>query len=150
MRRFIRKLSLGSAAVLALCIGGAALDYTADPVSAAAIPGNFVTSGCPPSVSQASESWRGGDAFRGDAFRKDDIRWAQLKLRYRGLYRGSLDGVLGPETRQALEQFQKNTGLDQTVLLDAQTSGKRAPANTEVFTRIRHAGQYGPRRNNDR
>ena len=72
--------------------------------------------GCPSAVSPTSESWRGGDAFR-----KDDIRWAQVELRYRGLYKGSLDGVLGPETRQALGQFQKNNALTRTASLDAQT-----------------------------
>ena len=38
-----------------------------------------------------------------------------------GLYNGSLDGVVGPETKRALEQFQKNNGLDRTARLDQQT-----------------------------
>ena len=116
MRKFIRKCALGIASVLALSIAGAALDYAADPGNAVADSGNTITTGSTPAVSRTPESWRSGDFIR-----KDDIRWAQLELRYRGLYKGSLDGVLGPETRQALAQFQKNNGLDQTVSLDAQT-----------------------------
>jgi peptidoglycan hydrolase-like protein with peptidoglycan-binding domain len=52
---------------------------------------------------------------------KDDVRQAQLELRNMGLYNGSLDGVVGPETKRGLEQFQKNNGLDRTATLDGQT-----------------------------
>ena len=38
---------------------------------------------------------------------KDDIRSAQLELRNMGLYAGSLDGIAGPETKRALDQFQE-------------------------------------------
>src|ERR1700760_4401900 len=102
MRKLIRKFVLGTASVLALGIGGAALDYGADPSNAAADSGNAITAGNTPAVSQTLASWRGGDFIR-----KDDIRWAQLELRYRGLYKGSLDGVLGPKTRPDLAPFQK-------------------------------------------
>ena len=109
MRKLIRKLLLGTASVLALGIGGAALDYSADagnPVNAAAMPPG----------AQTSDS-----SLTGDALRKDDIRWAQVELRDQGLYKGSLDGILGPETKRALGQFQKNTGLGRTASLDAPT-----------------------------
>ncbi|MBV8738890.1 MAG: peptidoglycan-binding protein [Alphaproteobacteria bacterium] len=67
---------------------------------------------------------------------------AQLELRSRGLYKGSLDGILGPETKRALEQFQRTNGLGRTALLDAQTfealtensgagMGSSAPPDTE-------------------
>ena len=116
MRKFIRKCALGIASVLALSIAGTALDYAADPGNAVADSDNTITAGSTPAVFQTPENWRASDFIR-----KDDIRWAQLELRYRGLYKGSLDGVLGPKTRQALAQFQKNNGLDQTASLDAQT-----------------------------
>jgi peptidoglycan hydrolase-like protein with peptidoglycan-binding domain len=69
-----------------------------------------------PAASRASESLGTGDSLR-----KDDVRWAQVELRYRGLYKGSLDGVLGPQTKRALTQFQQNSGLTRTASLDAQT-----------------------------
>ena len=116
MRKLIRKFVLGTTSVLALGIAGAALDYAVDPGNAAANAGSPAVAGSTGAVSQTSESWRSGDFIR-----KDDIRWAQLKLSYRGLYKGSFDGVLGPETRWALAQFQKRSGLGQTASLDAKT-----------------------------
>jgi peptidoglycan hydrolase-like protein with peptidoglycan-binding domain len=109
MRKLIRSLLLGAASVLALGIGGAALNYAADA-------GNPVDAATMPPAAQTSDS-----SLTGDAFRKDDIRWAQVELRGQGLYKGSLDGILGPETKQALCQFQKSTGLGWTASLDAQT-----------------------------
>jgi peptidoglycan hydrolase-like protein with peptidoglycan-binding domain len=109
MRKLIRKLLLGTASVLALGIGGAALDYAVDA-------GNPVNAATMPPAAQTSDS-----SMTGDALRKDDIRWAQVELRHKGLYKGSLDGILGPETRRALGQFQKNNGLGRTASLDAQT-----------------------------
>jgi peptidoglycan hydrolase-like protein with peptidoglycan-binding domain len=109
IKKLIGKFVVGIALVPALGIGSAALDY-------AAAASDRVTAGGIPAVFQPSESRRDGDLLR-----KNDVRWAQLELRYRGLYKGSLDGVLGPETRRALAQAQKNNGLQRTVSLDAQT-----------------------------
>ena len=44
-----------------------------------------------------------------------------MELRNIGLYKGSLDGILGPETKQAVEQFQKNNGLNPTATVDDET-----------------------------
>ena len=52
---------------------------------------------------------------------KDDIREAQLELRHSGLYNGSIDGVIGPQTKQALLRFQRDNGLEQTATLDGLT-----------------------------
>jgi Putative peptidoglycan binding domain len=147
MRKLLWKFVLGIASVLALGIGGAALDYAADPGNAVADSGDAIIAGSTPAVSQTPESWRSVDFIR-----KDDIRWAQLELRYRGLYKGSLDGVLGPETRQALAQFQKNNGLDQTASLDAQTwemltghpdigQGSSMPPNSDHAGTASHLGK---------
>lgn len=130
MRKLVRKFALGTASVLALGIGGAALDYAADA-------GNAVNAESLQAGAQALESWPGGNSFR-----KDDIRWAQVELRDRGLYKGSLDGVLGPETKRALAQFQTKNGLDRTASLDARTwemltgnsaidEGSSMPGNTD-------------------
>ena len=109
MRKLIRKLLLGTASVLALGIGGAALDYAADA-------GDPVNTATMPPAAQTSDS-----SMTGDALRKDDIRWAQVELRDKRLYKGSLDGILGPETKRALGQFQKNNGMGRTASLDAHT-----------------------------
>ena len=101
----IRRLILGTALVLALGIGGAALDFSAnaDDMSNAA-PG-------------PSHHW-----LNAANLSKDDIRWAQVELHTTGFYNGSLDGVAGPETRQALLGFQKSNGLERTATLDQQTA----------------------------
>jgi peptidoglycan hydrolase-like protein with peptidoglycan-binding domain len=109
MRRLMRKFVLGTGSVLALGIGGATLNNAADA-------GNGVNAGTTPPISQVAESSPSGDSFR-----KDNIRWAQVELREQGFYKGSLDGVLGPQTKQALGQFQTKDGLARTALLDAQT-----------------------------
>ena len=101
----IRQLALGTASVLALGIGGAALDLVAnadDLASAASGPSNH---------------W-----INAGSLSKDDIRWVQVELHTIGLYNGSLDGVPGPETKRALLEFQENSGLDRTATLDQPTA----------------------------
>ena len=113
MRTLIRKVILGTASVIALGIAGdiasSALDYAADA-------GDTATAASMPVAVPTPET-----ALTGDALRRDDIRWAQSELRDCGLYRGSLDGIFGPETRRALSQFQTINGLGRTASLDAQT-----------------------------
>ena len=106
----MRKLILGTASVLALGIAGAALDFAADagdPVDAGSMPPAFETSHT--SRTAAALLW------------KDSIRWAQVELRNRRLYDGSLDGIVGPETKRAVDQFQRDNGLKRTAVLDPQT-----------------------------
>jgi peptidoglycan hydrolase-like protein with peptidoglycan-binding domain len=80
--------------------------------------GNTATAASIPAPIETSR-----DALTSDALRRDDIRWAQVELRYRGLYQGSLDGVVGPETKRALGEFQKINGLSPSEALDAKTWG---------------------------
>ena len=107
----IRKLVLGTASVLALGIGGAALDFAADADDVPNVVGNM------PSAPGTSRHWV--DAAN---LSKDDIRWAQVELHTIGLYNGSLDGVVGAETKRALLGFQKSNGLERTASLDQQTA----------------------------
>jgi murein DD-endopeptidase MepM/ murein hydrolase activator NlpD len=60
-----------------------------------------------------------------------DVAALQVGLRARGLYAGTVDGVLGPGTQQALRRFQRRAGL---------------PANGVPGKRTRKAlGRYGRR-----
>ena len=104
----MRKLILGTVSVLALGIGGAALDYVADADDA--VPSASSTPGTSPHWINTTN------------LSKDDVRWAQVELRSLGLYNESLDGVIGPETKRALAAFQKANGLKQTTTLDQQTA----------------------------
>ena len=54
----------------------------------------------------------------------DEVKQAQQKLKSEGLYNGQIDGIAGPETKQALEKFQQQNGLQQTGELDQQTLSK--------------------------
>jgi peptidoglycan hydrolase-like protein with peptidoglycan-binding domain len=108
----MRKLILGAVSVLALGIGGAALDYVADADDAASSAvGNM------PAAPETSPNW-----INTTNLSKDDVRWAQIELRNLGLYNDSLDGIIGPETKRALAVFQKANGLKQTATLDQPTA----------------------------
>ena len=107
----MRKLILGTASVLALGIGGAALDFAADADDVPNAAENM------PAAPGTSHHW-----LTAANLSKDDIRWAQVELHNVGLYNGSLDGVVGPETKRALLGFQKSNGLERTATLDQQTA----------------------------
>jgi hypothetical protein len=52
---------------------------------------------------------------------RNDVRHVQAKLRSEGLYRGRIDGLMGPETHQALRGYQQRNGLQTTARLDRDT-----------------------------
>jgi peptidoglycan hydrolase-like protein with peptidoglycan-binding domain len=52
---------------------------------------------------------------------RQQVKQVQQKLKTAGLYKGGIDGVMGPETRQAIMQFQKQNGLRNTGSLNQQT-----------------------------
>ena len=101
----IRRLVLGTTSVLALGIAGAALDFSAHA--------GDIASAQP----ELSHHWLSAANLS-----KDDIRWEQVELRMRGLCNGSLDGLVGPETKQALLQFQQSNRLEPTAKLDQETA----------------------------
>lgn len=66
---------------------------------------------------------------------QDTVKRMQSSLKAKGLYNGQIDGVLGPQTQQALASYQQKEGLPQTAVLDwrtlqSLTSGNNGPANT--------------------
>jgi len=90
---------------LALGIDGATVDFSANA--------NDVPNAAP----GPSHHW-----LNTSNLSKDDIRWAQVRLRIAGFYNGSLDGVVGPETKRAILGFQKSNDLERTATLDQQTA----------------------------
>jgi hypothetical protein len=101
----LKKLILGTASVLVLGIGGAALQFSAGA--------NDVLNAAP----ERTHHW-----LNAAQLSKDDIRWAQVELHMIGLYKGSLDGVAGRETKRALLEFETRNGLVRTATLDQQTA----------------------------
>jgi peptidoglycan hydrolase-like protein with peptidoglycan-binding domain len=61
---------------------------------------------------------------------RSEIQQAQQQLKSQGLYRGTADGVMGPETQTALRAFQRQNGLPQTAQLDQQTSTRLSGSGT--------------------
>ena len=59
----------------------------------------------------------------GDVYADSTIAAVQQQLAREGYYRGQIDGVLGPETRAAIAQFQNNHGLRVTGALTTDTLG---------------------------
>lgn len=49
------------------------------------------------------------------------IQDAQAELQREGLYKGRIDGIDGPQTQQAVRDFQQREGLQQTAVLDQPT-----------------------------
>ena len=127
----MRKLILASASVLVLGIGGAGMSFAADM-------GNNAprTTGNTPAVSGTTQyGTNAGANMPGMSGMpehqqtmvnpsKDEIRQVQQELKDQGLYRGAVDGIMGPETKQALRHFQQKNGLPTTAELDQQTLAK--------------------------
>lgn len=100
----MKTLILAGISAIALTVGGAGMSY------AAGTSGNT-------SSSTSSGMHTGQQA----GVSRNAVKQAQQKLQSEGLYKGQIDGIEGPETKQALEQFQQKNGLQQTGMLDHQT-----------------------------
>jgi peptidoglycan hydrolase-like protein with peptidoglycan-binding domain len=61
---------------------------------------------------------------RGEKWTSQDIKKAQEALKDKGHDPGSMDGVVGPKTRQAIKAFQSANGLKETGALDPDTAQK--------------------------
>jgi peptidoglycan hydrolase-like protein with peptidoglycan-binding domain len=72
---------------------------------------------------------------------QDNIKKLQETLRDKGYYSGQVDGVLGPQTRAGIRQYQKSENLPVTGHLDGETSGKLGVAPESVGGSFKDAGQ---------
>jgi murein L,D-transpeptidase YcbB/YkuD len=66
----------------------------------------------------------GAKEGRGERWAMQDVKKAQEALKNKGHDPGSTDGVIGPQTRQAIKAFQSANGLKETGRLDPETAGK--------------------------
>jgi Putative peptidoglycan binding domain len=110
-----RKLILAIASILVVGISGTAVSHAGDVGKTARHQSWNTPTASGPSQHQHQHPQAVANLS------KDGIREAQLELRHSGLYNGSLDGVIGPQTKQALVQFQKDNSLEQTATLDSHT-----------------------------
>jgi peptidoglycan hydrolase-like protein with peptidoglycan-binding domain len=126
----MRKLILTSASVLALAIGGAGMSFAADGHSTPNLGANTpaatgTTENAPAAgVNMPSASSMPQQEQTAVNAPRNEVRQVQEQLRDQGLYHGNIDGIIGPETKQALQQFQQKNGLQVTATLDQQTMDK--------------------------
>jgi peptidoglycan hydrolase-like protein with peptidoglycan-binding domain len=69
------------------------------------------------------------------------VKQAQQQLKSAGLYKGSVDGKLGSDTQQAIEQFQQKHGLTVTGTLDEQTMSALQGNTGRTGSSLTPAGQ---------
>ena len=100
----MKTLILAGVSAIALAVGGAGMSYAAGA-----------------SNNTSSSMSSGSQAGQQAGVPRNEVKQAQQKLKSEGLYNGQIDGIAGPETKQALEQFQQKNGLHQTGTLDHQT-----------------------------
>jgi peptidoglycan hydrolase-like protein with peptidoglycan-binding domain len=133
MKRFLTAAAVVS--TMALATSGLALAQaaTTNPSgamnpAATATPGVTPSSGMtnPSTGSMNSPDATGPSAQNstGDRASPRDVRQAQKQLKQQGLYKGRVDGKMGPETAQAVSKFQQQNGLPQSSELDQQTLAK--------------------------
>ena len=107
-------LTAAAAVALGLCGAGAAHAQGAaygDPV--------LRTEARPAETSVMPVQW---DGRRPGAYNsRREVRMAQQRLHGAGLYRGAIDGRMGPGTRRAIARFQRMQGLPPTAHLDWRT-----------------------------
>lgn len=72
---------------------------------------------------QGAEGTEGKESF-GERWSKEDAKKAQEALKNKGHDPGSIDGIIGPQTRQAIRAFQNANGLKETGRLDLETAKK--------------------------
>lgn len=110
----MKALIFASVSAIALTLAGTGVGY------AAGADANGGTSSSTSSMSNGSNRMNRS----GMQANADEVKEVQQKLKTAGLYQGQIDGIDGPETKQALQQFQKQNGLHQTGRLDHQTLAK--------------------------
>ncbi|MEZ5361299.1 MAG: peptidoglycan-binding domain-containing protein [Bryobacterales bacterium] len=92
-----------------------------------------------------------GSAQSENAVQVNTIRRAQKKLQKQGLYNGSVDGIAGPETMEAVKAYQRKEGLPETGYLDAKTLDEmdikvRNHTDRNALEKAAHATEEGVRK----
>jgi len=72
---------------------------------------------------------------------KEDAITVQKSLKDKGLYSGPIDGILGPQSRAGIREYQKSENLPVTGRLDADTAGKLGVGPESIGGEFKGAGQ---------
>ena len=126
----MRRLILTTASILALGIGGAGLAQaqgnstqggTSAKTPSAETSMPQAQTSMPSSEMKGSQAQTHRMATRSTRASTSEVKQVQQRLREEGLYRGRIDGKLGPRTKTALRSFQKKNGLPASASLDQRT-----------------------------
>jgi hypothetical protein len=139
MEEWMRKLILATASVFALGMAASGVGYaqqTANPAPApqqnetnqpAANPNQpsanmpAANEQAPNAAMQQGQQQPGEQSTAPVKVSRQQVRQIQEQLKTQGLYKGRVDGMMGPETKQAIQQFQQQNNLQATGTLDQQT-----------------------------
>ncbi|MGH7112793.1 MAG: peptidoglycan-binding domain-containing protein, partial [Stellaceae bacterium] len=120
----MRKLFLATASVLALGLATSGVSFAAQPGNSARAPATSTPSATMPSTTgqygttgqseTTSPSEQGMQATAPEHLSQAQLKQVQQKLKDQGLYKGEIDGQMGPNTKQAVEQFQQKNDLQAT------------------------------------
>ena len=75
------------------------------------------------------------------ATQKEDAITVQKSLKDKGLYNGPIDGLLGPQSRAGIREYQKSEKLPVTGRLDADTAGKLGVGPESIGGEFKGAGK---------
>ena len=130
----MKKLVLATASVLALGIAGmgvgSAQTTSSSPSTQAPSPSAQTPYASPNAQSPSTSSQMPSSSTMSQGSQaqsapvnlsESQIKQVQQQLKGAGLYRGSVDGEMGPETKQAISKFQQQHGLNQTGVVDQHT-----------------------------
>ena len=82
-----------------------------------------------------------GDVHPEKASGDNNVKKAQESLHNKGYYSGNVDGIMGPQTRAALREYQKVEKLEVTGRLDTKTAGKLGVGPESVGGNFKAAGK---------
>jgi peptidoglycan hydrolase-like protein with peptidoglycan-binding domain len=114
----MNKFTLTVVSALALGMAGAGFAQAAGTSNTTTTPYNSPASSTqmPSTMQQGSETQTAPVNLS-----NNEIKQVQEQLKTAGIYKGKADGKMGPETKQAIQQFQQQQGLQATGELDQQT-----------------------------
>jgi hypothetical protein len=141
MEEWMRKLILATASVFALGMAASGVGYAQQTATPAPAPQQNETNQPAANMNQPSENTnqpsanmpaaneqgqnaamqQGEQSTAPVRVSRQQVRQIQEQLKTQGLYKGRIDGMMGPETKQAIQQFQQQNNLQATGTLDQQT-----------------------------
>ena len=118
----IKTSVLAATALAALLAGAPAFGQTAAPSPSAPPPTSPPsTTAAPPSGSAPPSASSQASAPQHSSASGGTVQSAQQALQQGGFYKGTVDGKMGPHTRQAIRSFQQSKGLHATGHLNQKT-----------------------------